>query len=266
MSGEIWLWAAVGILAAAAALLVLRPLARAGMGALPAAALAAAPAVLAFALYLWIGQPGLPDMPFGDRDAETRQHAELLRLATDLEARLETAPDDARGWRVLAAAWRGLGRTEETADALARAVQAEGGPDNAPAGLLADYGEARATASAGIVTPEALAAFRAALERGRASEGLALSGARTPASRRRSGRTRPVARPGGRLRAGRALARRGAEPHRRAREATRPRRRRRRARSLPERPHLTDSLFASAWRYRRSISDNPSLAASRRIS
>ena len=165
MSGEIWLWAAVGVMASAAALLVLRPLARAGMGALPAAALAAAPAVLAFALYLWIGRPGLPDMPFGERDAETRQHAELLRLATDLEARLETAPDDARGWRVLAAAWRGLGRTEETADTLARAVQAEGGPDNAPAGLLADYGEARATASAGIVTPEALAAFRAALRR-----------------------------------------------------------------------------------------------------
>ena len=165
MSGEIWLWAVVGALAAGAALLVLRPLARAGMGALPAAALAAAPAVLAFALYVWIGQPGLPDMPLSARDVETRQQAELLRLTSDLEARLETAPDDARGWRVLAAAWRGLGRTEETANALARAVQAEGGLDAAPAGLLADYGEARAAASAGIVTPEAQAAFRAALGR-----------------------------------------------------------------------------------------------------
>ena len=165
MSGEIWLWAAAGALASAAALLVLRPLARAGMGGLPAAVLAAAPAALAFALYLWIGRPGLPDMPLGERDAETAQHAELLRLAVDLEARLETAPDDARGWRVLAAAWRGLGRTKETADALGRAVQAEGGLDTAPAGLLADYGEARAAASAGIVTPEALDAFRAALRR-----------------------------------------------------------------------------------------------------
>ena len=33
----------------------------------------------------------------------------------------------------------------------------------APAGLLADYGEARAAAAAGMVTPDALAAFRAAL-------------------------------------------------------------------------------------------------------
>ena len=55
MTGGLWLWLAVGALAAAAALLVLRPLARAGMGALPAALLAAAPVALAFALYLWIG-------------------------------------------------------------------------------------------------------------------------------------------------------------------------------------------------------------------
>ena len=164
MSGETWLWLAVGALAAAAALLVLRPLARAGVGALSAAALAAAPAALAFALYIWIGRPDMPDMPLAERGAETAQHAELLRVATRLEAHLEKAPDDARGWRVLAGAWRGLGRTDETADALARAVQAEGGLDAAPAGLLADYGEARAAASAGIVTPEALAAFRAALK------------------------------------------------------------------------------------------------------
>ena len=163
MSGEIWLWAAAGALAAGAALLVLRPLARAGMGALPAAALAAAPAALAFALYLWIGRPGLPDMPLGERGVETAQHAELLSLAARLEAHLESSPDDARGWRVLAATWRGLGRMHETAEALARAVLAEGGFDAAPAGLLADYGEAQATASAGMVTPEALAAFRAAL-------------------------------------------------------------------------------------------------------
>ena len=165
MTGAVWLWVAVGALATATALLVLRPLARAGMGALPAAALAAAPVALAFALYLWIGRPGLPDMPLGERGAEAAQHAELLRLAARLEARLEEAPGDARGWRVLAGAWRGLGRTEQTADALKRAVEAEGGFDAAPAGLLADYGEARTAASAGMVTPEALGAFRAALRR-----------------------------------------------------------------------------------------------------
>ena len=163
MTGGLWLWLAIGALAAAAALLVLRPLARAGMGALPAALLAAVPVALAFALYLWIGRPDLPDMPVGERAEEAAQHAELLNLATRLEARLETNPGDARGWRVLAGAWRGLGRTEETADALAGAVQAEGGLDAAPAGLLADYGEARAAAAAGMVTPDALAAFRAAL-------------------------------------------------------------------------------------------------------
>ena len=162
MNGEIWLWLAVGVLAAAAALLVLRPLARSGMAALPAAALAAAPVALAFALYLWIGRPDLPDMPLGERGAEAAQHGELLRVAARLEAHLEKAPGDARGWRVLAGTWRGLGRVDETADALARAVQAEGGLDTASAGLLADYGEARAAASAGVVTPEALAAFRAA--------------------------------------------------------------------------------------------------------
>ncbi len=163
MSGDIWLWVAAGALATAAALFVLRPLARAGTGALPAALLAAAPVALAFALYLWIGRPDLPDMPLGERALESAQHDELLNLAARLEAHLEASPEDARGWRVLAAAWRGLGRTKETADALARAVQAEGGFDTAPAGLLADYGEARVTASGGMVTPEALAALRAAL-------------------------------------------------------------------------------------------------------
>lgn len=163
MSGEIWLWLAVGALASAAAVLVLRPLARAGMGALPAAALAAAPVALAFALYLGIGRPDLPDMPLGARDAEAAQHRELLGLAARLEAHLETSPEDARGWRLLARTWRGLGRIEEAANALARAVQAEGGLGAAPASLLADYGEAHAAASAGIVTPAALAAFRAAL-------------------------------------------------------------------------------------------------------
>jgi cytochrome c-type biogenesis protein CcmH len=74
--------------------------------------------------------------------------ADALQAARELAARISDS---------------GLGRTEDTAHALARAVQAEGGLDNAPAGLLADYGEARATASAGMVTPEALAAFRAAL-------------------------------------------------------------------------------------------------------
>ncbi len=164
MSADIWLWLAVGALAAAAALLVMRPLARAGMRALPAAALAALPAALAFALYLGLGQPDMPDMPLGERGAEAARHAEILRLVARLEARLEAAPDDAQGWRVLAGAWRGLGRKEETALALARAVQAEGGLDAAPAGLLADYGEARAAAAVGMVTPEALAAFRAALK------------------------------------------------------------------------------------------------------
>ncbi len=163
MTGGVWLWLAGGALAAAAALLVLRPLARAGMAGLPAVALAALPVVMAFALYLWIGRPGLPDMPLGTRGAETAQHAELLRLAARLETHLEAAPGDAQGWRILAGAWRGLRRMEEAADALGRAVQAEGGLEAAPADLLADYGEARATVSAGMVTPEALAAFRAAL-------------------------------------------------------------------------------------------------------
>ena len=163
MTGGIWLWLAVGALAAAAALLVLRPLARAGMGALPAAALAALPVALAFTLYLWLGRPDMPDMPFAERGPEAARHAELVSLAARLEAHLEDAPEDARGWRILAGAWRGLGRMEETADALARAVQAEGGLDAAPGGLLADYGEARTTAAAGMVTPEALAAFQAAL-------------------------------------------------------------------------------------------------------
>ena len=165
MSDGLWLWVAAFGLAAASALLVLRPLARAGMKTAPAVALAAAPALIAFALYLRIGQPGLPDMPLAERGAEAQRHAELTRLAARLEAHLHAEPDDARGWRVLAGAWRGLGRPELTAEALGKAVQAEGGLAGAPADLLADHGEALMQISGGVIAPEALAVFRAALTR-----------------------------------------------------------------------------------------------------
>lgn len=68
----------------------------------------------------------LPEAPAGGVEAAAA--GSLPELAERLAARLQSAPDDADGWSLLAATYRHLGREEEAAAAEQRAIAAGGDP------------------------------------------------------------------------------------------------------------------------------------------
>jgi cytochrome c-type biogenesis protein CcmH len=105
-----------------------------------AAVLAAAIPVGAVAFYLVVGAPSAL---LGQRDPGhevTRERVE--QMVAGLAARLEKAPDDPDGWRVLGRSYSVMGRYPEAARAYERAVALVPGD----AGLLADYADALAMA------------------------------------------------------------------------------------------------------------------------
>ncbi len=138
----------------------------AGRGLLVATSLAAVMAALA--LYLYLGEPGLPGRLVGERAAERAgapggadegiEPAQLDQLVARLAARLEGAPDNREGWRLLARSYLVLGRYQEAAQAFARAAALD--PEDAA--LPASQGEALVLAGDGLVTPAAKRAFEAA--------------------------------------------------------------------------------------------------------
>ena len=87
----------------------------------------------AFAIYLMVGTPGMPDFPFAARKDERarqeiaqlppEQQAQAIRaMVENLAARLDAAPEDLPGWLRLGRAYRVLGEAEKSAAALARAA------------------------------------------------------------------------------------------------------------------------------------------------
>lgn len=80
-------------------------------------------------------------------------------MASRLAAKLEANPDNAQDWALLGRTYWQLGRFDEAAQALGRAVILRG---DVPA-LQSAYGEALTQAAEGIVTPDALKAFETAL-------------------------------------------------------------------------------------------------------
>lgn len=137
------------------------PRARIGWGVL-APVLIAIPLV-AFALYLPGGDPGLPAAPLAPRlAAEHRQQVELAKLVIELRQRLaglEPKSEQAReGLLLLGRAEAELGNFSAAAKAWRQALD-----DRFDPALAAAAGEAE-TRAAGFVDPEAVALFRSALE------------------------------------------------------------------------------------------------------
>lgn len=122
------------------------------------AAMVAVPAV-ALGGYLWLGRPGMPDVPHAARMATALERQDFGALVYKVERHLASNPEDVRGWRVLAPAYRRLGRLDDAANAYGRIV-ALSPPD---AGALSDYGTALVEANDGLVTAEARKAFSGAL-------------------------------------------------------------------------------------------------------
>lgn len=84
---------------------------------------AAALPVLALAVYLAVGQPGLPARPYAERLNEPIAQANANDLIAKVEAHLHKNPNDGRGWDVLAPVYMRMGQFQQAADAYARALK-----------------------------------------------------------------------------------------------------------------------------------------------
>ena len=124
--------------------------------AIAAAALVVLPAS-ALALYLAIGSPLVPGQPLSARTAA--QQPTIMQMVAQVEAHLAKNPTDGRGWEVLAPIYLRVGRFDDAVKARRQALTLNGETAERHAGL----GEALTAAAGGVVTADALAAFKAAL-------------------------------------------------------------------------------------------------------
>ena len=114
------------------------------------AAFVVAPAV-ALGVYARIGQPDLPDAPLAARKADLGAPGGVEAAMAKIEAHLMKAPNDRRGWEVLAPIYMRMGRFEDAAGAYKQMIRL--GLDNLQ--THADFGEALIARSDGVVTAEA---------------------------------------------------------------------------------------------------------------
>jgi cytochrome c-type biogenesis protein CcmH len=106
------------------------------------------------------GSPDLPAQPQAERLAHARQAGgDLAAAVAQIEAHLAKAPEDGRGWSVLAPVYLRLGRTEDAIKAYENSLRILGDE----AGRLSDYGEALVAAGDGVVSAKARGAFERAL-------------------------------------------------------------------------------------------------------
>jgi cytochrome c-type biogenesis protein CcmH len=122
-------------------------------------ALVALPA-LSLSLYLALGSPSLPGLPLAARLTAPTAPDDVATLIAKVEEHLAEAPEDGRGWEVIAPVYLRLGRAEESVAAYRNAIRILGSTDALQNGL----GEAIIAAEGGVVTEEARTAFEAARE------------------------------------------------------------------------------------------------------
>lgn len=113
----------------------------------------------AYSLYTYTGSPGLPDQPLSARLEGFTRDADLSTLITQVEARLETHPEDGMGWATIAPVYVSTGRYSEAITAYTKAIGLLGESAELRSGL----GEARMAAADGIVTADALKDIEKAL-------------------------------------------------------------------------------------------------------
>lgn len=123
-----------------------------------AGVLALALPLLSLGLYLVLGSPGVPDMPYAQR-FEAGVPPKVLTALHHLVQGLKAHPDDLQGWLLLGRSYGLMGRIAGSVDAYGHAV-ALAPHDGA---VQSAYGEALTQAAGGSVTGDARAAFQAAL-------------------------------------------------------------------------------------------------------
>jgi cytochrome c-type biogenesis protein CcmH len=117
--------------------------------------------LIALGWYFVTGRPELPARPFAERAAGDESMQNAARLLDELEKRLQGKPDDLPGWVLLGGTALRVGRFDQAAMALARAIVLA--PDRAD--LLSSYAEALILKEQGKITPRALELLNSALQR-----------------------------------------------------------------------------------------------------
>ena len=123
-----------------------------------AIAVAAVIALGSVGLYVRLGAPDVPDMPFASRKDDAPVAAVATAL-TRLKQRLDADPSNREAWLLYARAESELNHWDAAAAAFKRAIDlGQADPDT-----LVSYGEMLTQSAQGTVTPAARAAFAAAL-------------------------------------------------------------------------------------------------------
>jgi len=121
--------------------------------------------VASAALYMRLGSPSLPDMPFAARNSqaavvENSKHLDMKDAAEKLRAKLQSDPTNGTGWLLYARTESMLGDWAKARDAYNRAMAlGQNGPE-----ALVGYGEMLVLGQQGIVSPEAHNVFEQALK------------------------------------------------------------------------------------------------------
>lgn len=110
-------------------------------------------------LYVWQGEPSLPDQPMAQRLAQPVEELPFSEIMSRIEQRLKEEPEDVQGWTLIAPLYMQIGRYEEAITAYGTIMQLEGRNANSLAGIA----EALTLASGGQVLPGARQALKAAL-------------------------------------------------------------------------------------------------------
>jgi cytochrome c-type biogenesis protein CcmH len=117
----------------------------------------AVPAI-ALGAYMYVGRPDLPAQPLQSRIAKAVENQDMVAMVRQVELHLEKEPNDARGWNVLAPAYKRMGRFDDAANAY-RKLLTLSGPN---ADTMSDLAENLVLANNGIVSKDAQNIFEAA--------------------------------------------------------------------------------------------------------
>jgi cytochrome c-type biogenesis protein CcmH len=115
--------------------------------------------LVGLAVYGALGSPQLIGLPIVSRTGVDPHNMDVATALSRIEAHLAQAPDDRRGWELVAPIYLRTGRFDDAARAFQAAIRLGGdGADQ-----LAGYGEALVSAGDGIVSADARGAFERAL-------------------------------------------------------------------------------------------------------
>ncbi|WP_238232372.1 c-type cytochrome biogenesis protein CcmI [Methylobacterium thuringiense] len=115
--------------------------------------------LVALVVYGLYGSPNLPSQTDADRKAAQQGGEGVMKAIGQVEAKLASNPNDARGWSVIAPVYMRLGRFDDAARAFEQVVRIQGeDPER-----LANWGEALVAAGEGAVSPQARKLFERAL-------------------------------------------------------------------------------------------------------